>query len=139
MKRVIVDTGPIVAILSASDHHHQICVETLKEITPPLITTWSVLTEVQYLLRRNPKALQGLFRSFEEGLFILEELSPEALPWLQMFLTQYQDITPQLADASLMYVAEKKEIKTIFTLDRRDFSIYRFRNKQAPSLLPSRL
>jgi len=139
VRRVIVDTGPIVAILSASDRHHQICVETLKEITPPLITTWPVLTEVQYLLRRNPKALQGLFLSFEQGLFVLEQLSPEALPWLQQFLNKYQEMTPQLADISLMYVAEKKESKTIFTLDRRDFSIYRFTNKQAPSLLPSRL
>ncbi|QDZ39151.1 PIN domain-containing protein [Euhalothece natronophila Z-M001] len=137
MRRVIVDTGPIVAILSASDRHHEICVETLKEINPPLITTWPVLTEVQYLLRQNPTALQGLFLAFEQGLFVLEPLSPEALPWLQKILNKYQEITPQLADVSLMYLAETKAIKTIFTLDRRDFSIYRFTNKQAPSLLPS--
>ncbi|MGK7877318.1 MAG: type II toxin-antitoxin system VapC family toxin [Xenococcaceae cyanobacterium] len=136
MNRIIVDTGPIVAILSTSDNQHTVCVETLKNITPPMLTTWPVFTEVQYLLRRDKKALQGLFRALDSGLIVLEEISAEALPWLQKFLEKYADISPQLADASLMYLAEKKNIDTIFTLDRRDFSIYRFKNKKAPHLIP---
>ena len=137
MNRVIVDTGPIVGILSASDSYHQVCLETLKIITPPMLTTWPVLTEVQYLLRKDSKALKGLFTGFNNGLFALEEIAADALPWLQKFLLKYNDLNPQLADASLMYLAEKKKIETIFTLDRRDFSIYRFQNKKAPHILPS--
>ncbi|WP_071190019.1 PIN domain-containing protein [Trichormus sp. NMC-1] len=123
MSGILIDTGPIVAILSSADNHHKICVETLKKLSPPLLTTWPVITESQYLLRKNKKALQGLFHAFSGGLFALEELPSESLPWLENFLTKYEDINSQIADASLMYVAEQKNIDTIFTLDRRDFFI----------------
>lgn len=139
MSPILIDTGPIVAILSSSDDCHQVCVKTLHQIEPPMLTTWLVLTEAHYLLRRDQKALKGLFRAFNGGLFTLEALSADALPWLEQFLTQYEDINPQIADASLMYLAEKKNIDTIFTLDYRDFSIYRFRNKKAPKILPLNL
>lgn len=137
MNQIIVDTGPIVAILSASDSYHQVCLETLKIITPPMLTTWAVLTEVQYLLRKDNRALQALLTGFNNNLFVLEDVSADALPWLQKFLLKYDNLRPQLADASLMYLAEKRKIETIFTLDRRDFSIYRFQNKKAPNILPS--
>ena len=137
MNQIIVDTGPIVAILSASDSYHQVCLETLKIITPPMLTTWAVLTEVQYLLRKDNRALQALLTGFNNNLFVLEDISADALPWLQKFLLKYDNLRPQLADASLMYLAEKRKIETIFTLDRRDFSIYRFQNKKAPNILPS--
>lgn len=136
MNRIIIDTGPIVAILSASDAYHTVCVEALKNITPPMLTTWPVLTEVQYLLRKDHRSIQGLFRALENELIMLEEISAEAIPWLQNFLQKYSDITPQLADASLMYLAEKQGLETIFTLDKRDFSIYRFNNRKAPKLIP---
>jgi len=137
VNQIIVDTGPIVAILSASDSYHQVCLETLKIITPPMLTTWAVLTEVHYLLRKDSRALKALFNCFNNNLFVLEDISADALPWLQTFLLKYEDLSPQLADASLMYLAEKRQIETIFTLDRRDFSIYRFQNKKAPNILPS--
>lgn len=139
MSSILIDTGPIVAILSASDDRHQLCVETLKFLKPPMLTTWSVLTEAQYLLRRDKKALKALFGAFNEGLLMLENLSADALPWLERFFIKYEDINPQIADASLMYLAERKNINTIFTLDRRDFSIYRFDNKKAPNLVPINL
>jgi len=98
VNRIIIDTGPIVAILSASDTYHTVCVEALKNITPPMLTTWPVLTEVQYLLRKDHRSIQGLFRALENELIMLEEISAEAIPWLQNFLQKYSDITPQLAD-----------------------------------------
>lgn len=136
MIRAIVDTGPIVAILSQADNHHQKCVETLKIFQPPLLTTWSVFTEAQYLLRRDTRVVKGLFRAFDSGLFEIEELSSKALPWLEKFLLKYKDRQPQIADASIMYLAEKSSVFNIFTLDQRDFSIYRFSNRKAPSIYP---
>ncbi len=136
MSCIIIDTSPIVAILSSKDNHHQVCVETLKNLTPPLLTTWAVLTETYYLLRKDKKALEGLFRAFKSNLFQLEELAPDSLPWIEKFFNKYKDINPQIADVSLMYLAEQKNIDTIFTLDSRDFSIYRFSNKNAPILIP---
>jgi predicted nucleic acid-binding protein len=116
VSHIIIDTSPIIAILSASDSYHQVCVETLKHISPPMFTTGLVLTETQYLLRNDKRALRGLFRAFDNGLFVIEELPADALSWLEQFLLKYEDSTPQIADASLMYLAEKKNINTIFTL-----------------------
>ena len=51
-------------------------------------------------------------------------------------LKKYEDIRAQIADASLMYVAEHEQIETIFPLDRRDFSVYRTSKNRALTILP---
>ncbi len=48
----------------------------------------------------------------------------------------YESIRPQLADASWVYLAGREQIKTIFTLDRRDFSLYRTGGKRSFPILP---
>jgi hypothetical protein len=51
-------------------------------------------------------------------------------------MKKYESIGPQLADASLVYLAGREQIETIFTLDRRDFSIYRTGRKRSFRILP---
>ncbi len=51
-------------------------------------------------------------------------------------MRRYESIGAQLADASLIHLAEREGIRTIFTLDRRDFSIYRLKDNRALTLLP---
>lgn len=135
-RSVLIDAGPLVAILSTQDDDHRRCVSTLKQLTPPLITCWAVLTEVQWLLRRNKSAVQTLFKMIEGGLLDVVHLPVEATPWLKDYLSQYHDIGAQLADVSLCYLAETRNINTIFTLDRRDFSIYRINGNQALTIIP---
>lgn len=60
MARVLIDTGPLVAIVSARDASHRTCVEQLQELTPSLYTCWPVLTEAAWLLRRYPGAIRQL-------------------------------------------------------------------------------
>ena len=67
MRRVLVDTGPIVAILSGRDQYHRVCVEALKEMPGPLFTCWPVLTEAAWLLRRDWKAVEKLLNSIGAG------------------------------------------------------------------------
>jgi len=42
----------------------------------------------------------------------------------------------QVADGALVYLAEREGIDTVFTLDRRDFSVYRLRNGRGLRILP---
>lgn len=134
--RVLLDTGPLVAILSRRDDYHRVCVEQLRELSPPLLTRWPVLTEAAWLLRKEPLAIQRLFQGFETGLLKLLALDETAAPWIAAFLHRYRELGAQLADACLMYLAEHEGIETVFTLDRRDFSVYRLSDKRALNILP---
>jgi uncharacterized protein len=123
--QVLVDTGPIVAILSASDEHHGPCVEQLRSIRGPLLTCWPVLTEAAWLLRSYAPALGTLMSSFQGRPFELLPLHEADLSGIAAILSKYQGLGIQLADASLVHLANREGIETIFTLDRRDFGVLR--------------
>jgi uncharacterized protein len=139
MTAVLVDTGPLVAVLEKRDQHHALCVEILKSLRPPLVTCWPVITEAAYLLRHSPLALQGLFRMLEQEFLKLAPLDSAAAPWIAQFFQQSEDQEPQLADAALVYVAERDELDTVFTLDRRHFSVFRLDGQRPFSHLPEQL
>ena len=136
ISRVLLDTGPLVAILSQRDDYHRVCVEQLRQLSPPLLTCWPVLTEAAWPLRKEPLAIQRLFQGFETGLLKLLALDETAAPGIAAFLHRYRELGAQLADACLVYLAEHEKIETVFTLDRRDFSVYRLSDKRALNILP---
>ena len=135
-QQIIIDTSPLVAILSPNDTYHKICVETLKQLHPPLITCWAVLTEAHWLIRHNKIAVESLFSMIEGGLLQVVHLPSESTVWLKDYLLRYHHIGAQIADVSLCYLAETQNLNTIFTLDRRDFGIYRIKNNQVLSIIP---
>ncbi|HXM60066.1 MAG TPA: hypothetical protein VN950_04360 [Terriglobales bacterium] len=136
MKRVLVDTGPLIAILSRADQYHEICVETLRHLPGPLFSCWPVITEAAWLLRAYPTAVQQLLRSADSGFLELLPLAGEEGEALAEVMKTYADIRPQLADAALVYLADREGIDTIFTLDRRDFSVYRSGGKRPFRIVP---
>src|SRR5579864_7958616 len=95
--RVLLDAGPLVAIVNRLDACHQRCADQLTLFSAPLVTCWPVLAEAFYLVRRNHTAVSGLFRGFAENLWEIAPIAPEALPWLEMFMKRYQDLGAQLA------------------------------------------
>ena len=136
MSRVLVDTGPLVAILSRSDQHHEICVKALRDLPGPLLSCWPVITEAVWLLRRYPPGVRKLLASLNGGFVDLLPLAgPDAQPISQL-MERYANIRPQLADAALVYLAERERIGTIFTLDQRDFAVYRTRRKRPFHIVP---
>jgi predicted nucleic acid-binding protein len=129
MRRVLVDTGPLVAILSRSDQYHDVCVEALRHLPGPLFSCWPVITEAVWLLRAYPLVAQQLLRSIGNGFVELLPLSSLEARFIADVMKKYEDIRPQLADAALVYLAERDGIDTVFTLDQRDFSVYRSRRR----------
>jgi uncharacterized protein len=135
-ERVLVDTGPLVALLRRDDASHVSCAETSREISYPLLTSWPVITEAAWLLRNTTDGVSKLLNQIESGLVAPLELDTAAAAWIRAFLEKYRDIGAQLADATICYLSQREETKTVFTLDRRDFSIYRTPDGQAFDLVP---
>jgi predicted nucleic acid-binding protein len=137
LHRVLADTGPLVAIFSARDLHHEACVVQLREIQPPLLTCWPVLTEAAWLLRRYPSHVQQLLAALDRGFLSLLPLDAAAAAELARFLARYAKMGAQLADAALVHLAERENIHTVFTLDRRDFTVYRTRTNRRLRVVPA--
>jgi predicted nucleic acid-binding protein len=136
MRRVLVDTGPLVAILSRSDEHHERCVEALRELPGPLFSCWPVITEAAWLLREYPRAVQQLLKGLGSGFVELLPLASLEAEGVAAVIKKYEDLRPQLADACLVYLANRDGIDTIFTLDRRDFGVYRSARKRVFRIVP---
>jgi len=136
MRQVLVDTGPLVAILSAQDEYHDLCINSLRGMPGPLLSCWSVVTEAAWLLRRSSQAVQQLLRSIDGGFLELLPVAGAEAEAIAGIMKRYEDIHPQLADATLVYLANREQIDTIFTLDQRDFSIYRSGRKRSFRIVP---
>jgi len=132
---IAVDTGPIVALFDRSDDKHSVCVETFKSIREPLITTWPVMTEAFYLLGFSSTVQDDLWEFIERGTAAIYDLDRTLMKTCRELMRKYQNLPMDLADASLVAVADAGNIRTIFTLDK-DFKIYRTRQKKQFRLLP---
>ena len=108
----------------------------MASLRAPLLTCWPVVTEAAWLLRSRGDAIDAMLRSFDEGVFELLDLGLDALAPIASILARYEDLRPQIADASLIHLAEREEIETIFTLDRRDFSVLRTGRNRALTIVP---
>jgi predicted nucleic acid-binding protein len=135
-QRVLLDTGPLVAIRNAADSQHQRCLETLREIESPLITTLPIITEAAWMLRRSTEVVGRMLRGAADGLFVLADLTAAELLAIDELRRQYADLSPQLADLTLVHVAAREKLDTVFTLDRRDFSVFRLPGKMQFRILP---
>jgi uncharacterized protein len=136
MKRVLVDTGPLVAIMSRADEHHKTCVDAMHDLPGHLFSCWPVITEAAWLLRRHAEAVKRLLRSISEGFLELLPIQTAEAAEIGKLMEKYRNIRPQLADAALAYLAERDGLDVIFTLDRRDFSVYQAGRRGAFRIIP---
>lgn len=122
---VLVDTGPLVAVLDTSDAQHEMCSRQLRGLRGSLLTCWPVLTEAAWLLRAFPNTFLTLLSLLQQGSFQLLTLTETDLPDITQILAKYRSLGVQLADACLLHLANREAIETVFTLDRRDFTVLR--------------
>jgi predicted nucleic acid-binding protein len=135
---ILIDAGPLVALISVADRHHRVCHQTLKTLEEPIGTVWPALTEAMYLLRTSWAAQQALWEMVERGTITLVPLDIDDVPRMRELMEKYRDLPMDLADAALVRIAEREGIRCVFTLDRRDFTIYRPIGIGRFSILPGR-
>jgi predicted nucleic acid-binding protein len=133
MMIITADTGFWVALFDPRDNYHQAVRAYALTINEPLITTLPVVTEVCYLLQKRCNPLKAaIFLKAEQtaNLFSLFTISESHLPRMVELMIQYADLPMDLADASLVLLAEELGHGRIVSTDRRDFHTYRWKNHQ---------
>jgi len=136
---ILIDTGPLVAFFDASDNYHRTCLDILKGLDAPLHTVWPVLTEAFYLLNFSWKAQDNLWEFIARGGLEIADMQSGAAERCRTLMSKYKDLPMDFADAALVAAAETRKIKSIFTLDHKDFSVYRPSHVKRLELIPRQL
>lgn len=132
--RVIVDTGPLVALLNSNDHAHAWVMQQLRSIQPPMITCESVLAEATYLTRQTPGARAALIEMIGENFLTIGMAVADHHSAILAMVRRYADVPMSLADACLVRLAELYPQSPVLTLDS-DFSVYRKNGRQVIEVL----
>ena len=129
---LIADTGFFYALADRSDRHHARALTLLEGLNEGLITTWPVLTEATHLLnmRLSPAVSVRFLSNIADGFCALHAIEPAQMRRVAALMGKYADLPMDLADASLLLLAEYLGDGRILSTDRRDFHTYRFKNQQ---------
>ena len=134
---ILTDAGPLVALIDADERDHAACVAALDHISHPMVTTWAAFSEAMYLLGQagGIRGQSALWRLVTTERLLLADLSAKALQRAAALMTKYADLPMDLADATLVAVAEELGERTVFTLDS-DFAVYRLHGRQRFVVVP---
>jgi predicted nucleic acid-binding protein len=126
---ILADSGYWIALLDRDDRFHGRAVESSRNLTEQLVVTWPVLAETIWVLgkRLGSTAAQDMLQLGERGAYQIHALVEQDLPVLRALMKKYADLPMDLADASLVLVAEQKGDGRILSTDQRDFRTYRFK------------
>jgi len=129
---ILADTGFWLAVAIRSDRHHRVARKALERLREPLVTTWPVMTETCHLLlsRVGAESAVRFVRSAEEGAFDVFLLDVSHLSRVAALMEQYADLPMDLADASLVVLAEQLGSGRILSTDHRDFHAYRWKDHE---------
>jgi predicted nucleic acid-binding protein len=122
---ILVDAGPLVALIHRDDNHHVLCRDALRSLDEPLGTVWPAFTEAAYLLGFSWHAQDALWDFVARGVLSILPLDAADAPRMRELMESYRDLPMDLADAALVRVAERMRLDRVFTLDRKDFTVYR--------------
>ncbi|SMO75914.1 type II toxin-antitoxin system VapC family toxin [Gracilimonas mengyeensis] len=123
-KTVLVDTGPLVALIDRRDSRHAWASAKMDTFTSPMITCTAVIVEAAFLLKRTYNGLENLLSFIDEGIVEVQNPYPKKKETIHRSILKYQNISGSIADLCLVVMAEEFPSCEIFTIDS-DFLIYK--------------
>lgn len=129
MQSTIIDAGPLIALFAKDDEHHQDMTAFLKGYVGELITSWPVVTETTHLLSQNHHLQIAFLDWIRLGGLQIIDIHLSDLNRIIELSKKYKDIPMDLADASLVVLAEKNRVSNIISIDS-DYDIYRIFKKE---------
>lgn len=133
-RSVILDAGPLAAMLRRRDEHHQWANARVGEIPAPMLTCEAVLSEAHFLLRDVPTVRREIAAMSEAGIFLVAFSYEEEKLAIRKTLEKYADVPMSFADACLVRMSELYPNSVVFTFDS-DFKIYRRNGRQPIPLI----
>jgi uncharacterized protein len=138
VRTVLLDTGPIVAYLSANDRHHAWAVAALGQLRPPLLTCEPVLAEAVYLLRGLSNGSARVFELIRRGAVTVGFRLADELEPVERVIAKYGPSRTDLADACLVRMSEVHPNPVVVTIDSQFRDVYRRHGRRTiPTVLPS--
>lgn len=134
----LTDAGPLIALIDSGEPDHDRCRRALEQLELPLLTTWPAFIEAIYLLGQAagwPRQ-EALWKMMKRDALTLAELDSTLSLRCAELMERYRDHPMDLADASLVAVAEARDLRTVFTLDEH-FRSYRLSNRRHLAVVPS--
>jgi predicted nucleic acid-binding protein len=122
----IIDASALIALVVPTDPHHARARAALPGLTGPWVTTWHVLVEVMYVVGRQRKwpGQKLVWQMIKDGSLVVRDAPASEAPRLEILMDTYQAIRSDMADVSLIALAEDLGLKRIFTFDTH-FTHYR--------------
>ena len=137
MSRIIIDAGPLAALLHQDDQYHKWVRQQVASLRPPFFTCESVLSETWFLLRGLYSARQGLLKLLRDQMVQVAFDASSEMSGVTALLDRYTNVPMSVADACLVRMSELSDSSTIFTTDS-DFYIYRKHgNQRIPLIIPA--
>jgi len=124
MRKVLIDSGPLIALFDKDDKYHAACVDFIKHNTAELLTSTASLTETLHLLDFSLDAQIDFLSWVIAGGVSLEQIDIKDLVRIKELSIKYSDLPMDFADACLVYLGEKFHIDEVASIDS-DFDVYR--------------
>jgi hypothetical protein len=134
----LIDTGAMLALLHEDDRWHARCVETFRRLRVPWATSVAVLTEFFYLASRGPLSVATAWEFVRSRTIVLLRIDDADLPALDQLMRKYADRPMDFADATLVHLARRESLSTVFTIDHDDFETYRIDGRRRFRIVPGR-
>lgn len=129
MTKILIDSGPLIALFNHKDKYHAASVEFIKTNRSELITTLVSVTETLHLLDFNRNAQADFLSWANAGAIVIEPITLSDFSRIRALILKYSDLPIDFADACLVFLGEKLNISKIATIDR-DFDVYRTNDKK---------
>jgi predicted nucleic acid-binding protein len=129
MQRILIDSGPLIALFDASDKYHQASVNFIRANKSRLVTTLASVTETLHMLDFNRQAQLDFLEWLHKGAVEVQNIGNSDFGRIRELTAKYQDLPMDFADSCLVYLAEKLGLDAVATVDR-DFSVYRINGRK---------
>lgn len=134
--RGLIDTGALLALLDKSDRWHERFLRAFSELPLPLGTSAAVLAELFHLLDPHAGELEVAWRFLHSGAVTVLGIDDSDLS--EDLMKKYHDRPMDFADATLVHLARRESLVTVFTVDHDDFETYRFSGRRRFRIVPER-